>query len=63
MTKFKSYQKQLQTYQSEKLHQVTQERDMLQARYEAADSWRFIWKILFIMSFAYIAGDSIGGWL
>jgi hypothetical protein len=64
MTDFqKRYQEHVQGYQSSKLHKVTQQRDDYKNKYEITDSWRLIWKVLFLMAFAYIVGSSIGGWL
>jgi hypothetical protein len=63
MTDFQKYQEEMKTYQSSKLHQVIQQRDTFKRKYEAADSWRFIWKLFFLMAFAYIVGRELGGWL
>jgi hypothetical protein len=61
MTNFRT--KHMQAYQSSQLHQVIRERDKLREKYETADSWRFIWLSLFIMSIGYIIGRELGGWL
>jgi hypothetical protein len=65
MTDFQKYQEEMQIYQSRKLHQVIQQRDKLRVKYEEADSWRFIWKVIALLSIGYIVGSSIvlGGWL